>query len=197
MALGNSAGPEDTMTLRAPHGHRMHSRSLALAWPLMVSEATDINTDPGCNKTTDHIWSLAATLVWMIPLPQLIALATQISVALAAALPSKTNMVTDSSLDPGFPCDLRCHHGSGSLTQTLTVIGPWAQVCPWHQPEPGCHHGPRWQCRTPRLAWLSQQQHIRQTQTWPQLGARTTGFRMTLSDKKSQKYQHRPLLLLL
>lgn len=66
-ALGSSAGPEDTMVLRAPHGHRMRSRSLALAWPLMLSGALDINTDPGCDRTTDHIWSSAAALVCMIP----------------------------------------------------------------------------------------------------------------------------------
>ena len=60
----------------------------------------DINTDPSCNRTTDHVWSLAAALVYMIPLPQLITLANQISLALAAA---KTNMVTDSSLDPMWP----------------------------------------------------------------------------------------------
>lgn len=36
-----------------------------------------------------------------------------------------------------------------------TVVGPQTQTCPWQQSRPGCHHGPRRHCRSPRSAWPS------------------------------------------
>lgn len=72
MTLSSSSGPDNTMApgeneghsdqhghggssmaFRHPHGHRFWSRPWAPMWSLLATWTTDINTDLGCDKTTD------------------------------------------------------------------------------------------------------------------------------------------------
>ena len=98
MALGSRTGQDVTMTLGGSTGHSdLHSPHgsvapehqygswlllLASAWPLMVSGAMDINTDPATGPWT-QTWSSAAAFIQMIPWPQVTALFIQISLASA------------------------------------------------------------------------------------------------------------------
>lgn len=58
-------GSNGDVTLRCQHGSRQQPRTLAL--PLMVSEATDINTDPESSRATDSDMAPLAAHAWKSP----------------------------------------------------------------------------------------------------------------------------------
>ena len=60
-------GSNGDVTLRCQHGSWQQPRTLASAWPLMVSEATDINTDPECSRATDSDMAPLAAHAWKSP----------------------------------------------------------------------------------------------------------------------------------
>lgn len=70
----------------------------------MVSATMDINTDPGCGRSTDPDMSLTIALAQTIPCTQVTALTTQFVLDLVAVKTSDTNIVTHCGLDPGQPC---------------------------------------------------------------------------------------------
>lgn len=77
----------------------------------------------------------SAALAQMTSKPQVTVLATQLGMALEAAQPSDTNMVTGCNLDSGHPCDLWWHCRPWTSTQTPAVVD--------HGPRRGPHQHPR------------------------------------------------------
>lgn len=76
-------------------------------------------------------WPYAVACHWTTPWP------------LVAAWPSDTLMAISCSPDPRHLCGFWWQY----KPQSLGVVGPW--------PQPGCHHGPRWQHRQPSSTWPS------------------------------------------
>ncbi|MEJ1281221.1 hypothetical protein NN561_012170 [Cricetulus griseus] len=80
------------------HGSRWQPRCLALAWPLMVSGATDVNTEPGCNRDPDPDMALTSSPSLDDTMAPVDSPGHQIGLAPAAAQPSDTNMCLQSDV---------------------------------------------------------------------------------------------------
>lgn len=80
----------------------------AAAWPLdstkaaLATWATDFNTDPSCDWTTDLDMALGSSSVWSTSKLQVAVLVTQIRMVLAATRPLDTNKAADFRPDPMF-----------------------------------------------------------------------------------------------
>ncbi|KAL6034317.1 hypothetical protein STEG23_003627 [Scotinomys teguina] len=68
--------------------------------------ATDIGTDPSCNRTTDSDMAFSSSSARKTPWLWVAAPATQIIMALTAAQPSDTNKAIGCSTDPRLLCGL-------------------------------------------------------------------------------------------
>lgn len=63
-------GPGSSMNLKHQHDLRGWPRLWASAWPSLATGATDINTEPGCNATTDPETAAGSTLAQTPPWTQ-------------------------------------------------------------------------------------------------------------------------------
>lgn len=88
-----------SVTLGYLHSPKWWPRFMASVCSWMVSEFTDITTDPGCSRAMTQTWPLTAALAWSAPLPQVSVLVIEISMALAVAQPLETNKVSGCGLE--------------------------------------------------------------------------------------------------
>lgn len=51
----------DSRALRYPHDFKWQPRPWTIAWPLVVTQATDIYLDPDCGRAKDPVLSWAQT----------------------------------------------------------------------------------------------------------------------------------------
>ena len=73
------------MALGHQNGLRLLIRPIATILLSAVTEAIDINSDPGYCRANTHTWPSAAAQAWMAPWPQVVTWVTQISMVPEAA----------------------------------------------------------------------------------------------------------------
>lgn len=171
-----------------PHMCGCRPRSQTSALPLTGTEVSNTSTNPVCDKDTDPDLAPAAAQAHTMPGTRWQHMLLR-SVGSTALGHQEICMWRPRSWESLWPL---------GATQAVeispeTVVGPQTQTCPWQQSRPGCHHGPRRHCRSPRSAW-PKWQHVPQTQTCPQVAAQTPGIHSALYGNRSQLYQHGPCL---
>lgn len=93
--------------------------------PPVVTQETDINTDPSCGRTM----AIGSRLDWISPWTRVAAYASQISMGPATTWSLDSSMAPGIGRDPEIGRDLGWQKKPQTSTQTLVAVGPWTQAC--------------------------------------------------------------------
>lgn len=94
------------MALGHQNGLRLLIRPIATILLSVITEAIDINSDPGYCRAKTYTWPSAAAQAWTAPWSQVVIWVTRISKVPEAARHSDTNKATGCGSDHGLLCDL-------------------------------------------------------------------------------------------